>query len=80
VQIELQARFDEANNISYASKCKLRVNLFWVKGTKGAAKCVIERIENGKVKDTAFISTGNFNEATAKVYTDVTLFTSHHRS
>jgi polyphosphate kinase len=35
--------------------------------------CVIERIEGGKVKDMAFISTGNFNEATAKVYTDVTL-------
>jgi polyphosphate kinase len=27
----------------------------------------------------AFISTGNFNEATAKVYTDVTLFTSHQQ-
>jgi polyphosphate kinase len=39
--------------------------------------CVIERIERGKVKRYGFISTGNFNEATAKVYTDVTLFTSH---
>jgi polyphosphate kinase len=40
--------------------------------------CVIERIE-GKVKRYGFISTGNFNEATAKVYTDVTLFTSHQQ-
>jgi polyphosphate kinase len=41
--------------------------------------CVIERIEGGKVKRYGFISTGNFNEATAKVYTDVTLFTSHQQ-
>jgi polyphosphate kinase len=29
--------------------------------------CVIERIEGGKVKDMAFISTGNFNEATGYI-------------
>jgi polyphosphate kinase len=82
VQIELQARF-ETNNISYAEQMQTEgiELLFWVKGLKVHSKiCVIERIENGKVKDTAFISTGNFNEATAKVYTDVTLFTSINRS
>jgi polyphosphate kinase len=40
--------------------------------------CVIERIEGGKVKRYGFYI-GNFNEATAKVYTDVTLFTSHQQ-
>jgi polyphosphate kinase len=49
-----------------------------VKGLKVHSKiCVIERLEEGKVKRYGFISTGNFNEATARVYTDVTLFTSH---
>jgi polyphosphate kinase len=54
--------------------------IFGVKGLKVHSKiCVVERIENGKVKRYGFISTGNFNEATAKVYTDVTLFTSHQQ-
>lgn len=80
VQIELQARFDEASNISYAEKMQTEgIHLiFGIKGLKVHSKiCVIERIEAGKLKRYGFISTGNFNESTAKVYTDVTLFTSH---
>lgn len=80
VQIELQARFDEASNISYAEQMQTEgINLiFGVKGLKVHSKiCVIERLENDKIKRYGFISTGNFNESTAKVYTDVTLFTSH---
>ncbi|MGV3459568.1 MAG: polyphosphate kinase 1 [Flavobacterium sp.] len=80
VQIELQARFDEASNISYAELMQTEgINLiFGVKGLKVHSKvCVVERLEDGKVKRYGFISTGNFNEATAKVYTDVTLFTSY---
>lgn len=80
VQIELQARFDEASNISYAEQMQTEgINLiFGVKGLKVHSKiCVIERLENNKVKRYGFISTGNFNESTARVYTDVTLFTSH---
>jgi polyphosphate kinase len=82
VQIELQARFDEASNISYAEQMQTEgiELIFGVKGLKVHSKiCVVERIENGKVKRYGFISTGNFNEATAKVYTDVTLFTSHQQ-
>jgi polyphosphate kinase len=82
VQIELQARFDEASNISYAEQMQTEgiELIFGVKGLKVHSKmCVIERIEGGKVKRYGFISTGNFNEATAKVYTDVTLFTSHQQ-
>ncbi len=82
VQIELQARFDEASNISYAEQMQTEgINLiFGIKGLKVHSKiCVIERIESGKIKRYGFISTGNFNEATAKVYTDVTLFTSHQQ-
>lgn len=78
VQIELQARFDEASNISYAEQMQTEgVQLiFGVKGLKVHSKiCVIERKENEKIKLYGFISTGNFNEITARFYTDVTLFT-----
>jgi len=80
VQIELQARFDEASNISYAEQMQTEgiELIFGVKGLKVHSKiCVIERFENGKVKRYGLVSTGNFNESTAKVYTDVTLFTCH---
>lgn len=82
VQIELQARFDEASNISYAEQMQTEgINLiFGVKGLKVHSKiCVIDRIEDKKIKRYGFISTGNFNESTARVYTDVTLFTSHQQ-
>jgi polyphosphate kinase len=82
VQIELQARFDEASNISYAEQMQIEgiELIFGIKGLKVHSKiCVIERIEKEKIKRYGFISTGNFNEATAKVYTDVTLFTSHQQ-
>lgn len=39
--------------------------------------CVIEREEGDKIKRYGFVSTGNFNESTAKIYTDYTLFTSN---
>ncbi|MCW4468008.1 polyphosphate kinase 1 [Flavobacterium sp. MFBS3-15] len=80
VQIELQARFDEASNISYAELMQTEgISLiFGVKGLKVHSKvCVVERIESGKLRRYGFVSTGNFNESTARIYTDVTLFTSH---
>ncbi len=82
VQIELQARFDEASNISYAEQMQMEgIDLiFGIKGLKVHSKiCVIERVDEGKTKRYGFISTGNFNESTAKIYTDVTLFTSHQQ-
>ena len=82
VQIELQARFDEASNISYAEQMQTEgiELIFGIKGLKVHSKiCVIERTEKGKTKRYGFISTGNFNESTAKVYTDVTLLTSHQQ-
>lgn len=82
VQIELQARFDEASNISYAEQMQQEgiELIFGIKGLKVHSKiCMIERIEEGKMKRYGFISTGNFNEATAKIYTDITLLTSHQQ-
>ena len=82
VQIELQARFDEASNISYAEQMQQEgiELIFGIKGLKVHSKiCVIERIEEGKLKRYGIISTGNFNESTARIYTDVTLLTSHQQ-
>jgi polyphosphate kinase len=82
VQIELQARFDEASNISYAEQMQMEgiELIFGIKGLKVHSKiCVIERMEEEKIRRYGFISTGNFNESTAKIYTDVTLFTCHQQ-
>jgi polyphosphate kinase len=82
VQIELQARFDEVSNILYAQQMQEEgiQLIFGVKGLKVHSKlCVVERVENEVVKRYGFISTGNFNENSAKIYTDVTLFTSDNR-
>ncbi len=81
-QVELQARFDEESNIKYSRQMQeegVEV-IFGIKGLKVHAKtCVIERLEGGKTRRYGFISTGNFNETTAKVYTDVTLLTSNQK-
>ncbi len=80
MQIELRARFDEQANIGYAEQLQAEgVKLiFGVPGLKVHSKiCVIEREEGNKIKRYGFISTGNFNESTARIYTDYTLFTAH---
>jgi len=82
VQIELQARFDETNNIIYAEKMRSAgVQLiFGIPGLKVHSKIgLIEKVVNGKKKRYGFISTGNFNEETAKIYTDYTLLTSNQK-
>lgn len=80
VQIELRARFDEESNMRYAKKMQnegVRL-IFGVPGLKVHSKvCVIEREEVGKIVRYGFISTGNFNHATARIYTDYTLFTAN---
>ena len=82
VQIELQARFDEKNNIVFAERLEAAgvVLIFGVPGLKVHTKiCLIEREESKKIMRYGFISSGNFNESTAKVYTDYTLFTSNQK-
>lgn len=82
VQIELQARFDEKNNINFAEKLEaagVRL-IFGIPGLKVHSKiCIIERIQQNKNKRYGFVSTGNFNESTAKIYTDYTLFTANQK-
>ncbi len=82
VQIELQARFDESANIRYAKEMQSQgiKLIFGSPNLKVHSKiCLIERLENGNLKKYGFISTGNFNESTAKIYTDLTLFTSNDK-
>ena len=78
VQIELQARFDEESNIRYAEILKnegVRL-VFGIPSLKVHSKiCLIQRQEDDKLMRYGFISTGNFNESTARIYTDYTLFT-----
>ena len=80
VQIELRARFDEEANIKFAEQFQeegIQI-IFGVPGLKVHSKiCMVERQEKQKIVRYGFISTGNFNESTAKVYTDYTLFTAN---
>ncbi len=82
VQIELQARFDESANIRYAKEMQSQgiKLIFGSPNLKVHSKiCLIERLEEGVLKKYGFISTGNFNESTAKIYTDLTLYTSNNK-
>ncbi len=82
VQIELQARFDEQANIGYAEQLQREgVKLiFGVAGLKVHCKiCIVERREHLKLKKYSIITTGNFNESTARIYTDYTLFTANQK-
>jgi polyphosphate kinase len=80
VLVELQARFDEEHNIYWANKLQeegARV-IFGVPGLKVHSKCIlITTKESGKLVNYAHIGTGNFNEKTARVYTDFSLLTAH---
>ena len=82
VYVELQARFDEENNINIADRLeKSGVQIIMgVRGLKVHSKiCLVLREEKNKIKKYGFVSTGNFNEHTAKIYTDYTLFTSNQK-
>jgi len=82
VNIELQARFDEQANLSWAeqlSNAGAEVS-YGIAGLKVHAKiCLISRLENNKIKRYAHIGTGNFHEKNAKIYTDFSLFTCDQR-
>lgn len=77
--VELQARFDEEANIKWARHLQdegIQV-IYGVPGLKVHSKlCLINRIENGKPRLYANITTGNYNENTSLVYADDALFTS----
>jgi polyphosphate kinase len=80
VVIELQARFDEANNIGWTEVLQTEgVNvIFGVHGLKVHSKIIlITREEEDGIRHYASIGTGNFNESTARFYTDYHLLTAN---
>ena len=82
VVVELQARFDEAANIYWAKRLtEAGVHvIFSAPGLKIHAKLfLISRREGEEVVRYAHIGTGNFNEKTARLYTDYSLLTSDAR-
>ncbi|MDR2206865.1 MAG: polyphosphate kinase 1 [Flavobacteriaceae bacterium] len=76
--VELQARFDEEANLRWKERLEeegIEV-LVGIPNKKVHAKlCIIKKRLNGKTLQYGFVSTGNFNEKTAKVYSDHLLFT-----
>lgn len=78
--VELKARFDESNNLSWAKKMKAAgVKIIYsIPGIKVHAKLALVKRKSGfKSSYYSIISTGNFNEQTARFYTDHTLLTSN---
>ena len=80
--VEVQARFDEAANLEWAARMEaagVRV-IHGLPGLKVHAKLVlVARREGERVRDYVLLSTGNFNERTARIYADHALMTADAR-
>ncbi len=78
VLMELKARFDEQNNIEWAERleeagCNV---IYGFEGFKVHSKiCLITRRDENKINYVTQVGTGNYNEKTAKLYTDLSLIT-----
>ncbi|RDC64592.1 polyphosphate kinase 1 [Adhaeribacter pallidiroseus] len=82
VVVELQARFDEESNIYWARKLQ-KAGATVIAGLPGykvhGKLCLVTRQEKNKPVQYAYLSTGNFNEKTSRIYGDHGLFTSDAR-
>jgi polyphosphate kinase len=80
--VELQARFDEEANILWGNKLLdegVKV-IYGVPGLKVHSKlCLITRVKNDMTQRYAAVGTGNFNEDTARIYTDHLLLTTNKK-
>ncbi|WLR43189.1 RNA degradosome polyphosphate kinase [Bacillus carboniphilus] len=79
VLVELKARFDEENNVQWAkelekSGCHVIYGMTYLK-THSKITLVVRR-RNGKIERFVHLGTGNYNDATAKLYTDMGIMTS----
>ncbi len=78
VLIELKARFDEARNLDRADELQRAGAqiVYGVKGLKTHAKiCMIIRRESGHLRRYVHLGTGNYNESTSRLYTDLSYLT-----
>lgn len=76
--VELKARFDEARNIEWAQRLEQAgVDVIYgVRGLKTHAKmCLVVRRERTGIRRYVHFATGNYNESTARLYGDISLFT-----
>lgn len=82
VLVELKARFDEENNIEWSRRLEdagCRV-IYGLDGYKVHSKlCQITKKENGRIVYYTQVGTGNYNEKTARLYTDLSLMTTDDR-
>ena len=78
VLVELKARFDEENNIEWSRRledagCHV---IYGLDGLKVHSKlCLITRKEEGQIEYITQVGTGNYNEKTSRLYTDLSLMT-----
>jgi polyphosphate kinase len=80
VLVELKARFDERNNITWANRLEaagVHVVYGLVNLKTHAKLCLIVRKESDGIRRYAHVATGNYNASTARVYTDIGLATAH---
>jgi len=81
VLVELTARFDEERNIRWARELEAAGAhvIYGVRGYKTHAKiCLVVRRDAGGIRRYLHLGTGNYNERTARLYTDFGLMTSSH--
>ena len=79
VVVELKARFDEGNNIAWARRLEEAGAhvIYGISGLKIHSKALlVVRRENNSIKRYVHLATGNYNDKTAKLYTDLSIFSS----